>query len=574
MKKYIFLILFFCCGLSTASFSQNWSLTGNSGTTPPTNFIGTTDSKPLIFKTNKIERMRILATGNIGIGIAKPLQILHVNGNINMSAGSSLFIDNHKILSADFVTQNLFLGTGAGTLSITGTGNTSAGNNALYSITTGYHNTAVGAGALFSNATGTTNTAVGYSALSSNTDGFGNVASGFSALYSNTTGAGNTASGRSALFTNTTGYNNTGVGYNTLYNNSTGSNNASLGYSSLQANVSGSQNVAVGTLALAKTIASWNNTAIGYYAGGANNYGYNNSFIGAETNAAIDAYNCAVIGNGAYAAAPNTIRLGNSSITTIGGWAGWTNISDGRVKKNIKENVPGLSFINKLKPVTYNLDLDAADKILDKHPANNSANNQTDIKILQLETEARNAKQKLTYTGFIAQDVEKAARELNYDFSGVDVAKNDKDLYGLRYAEFVVPLVKAVQELSVENEKLKSEIETFKSEIAQVKALLSKQQSSIVSNSTGKIASVCLGQNFPNPFYNSTRIDYVLSGKFTSAKIIITDQSGKVLKEEKISGSGKGVVNTNLAMLPSGTYVYSLFIDGVPVETKQMIVVK
>ena len=32
------------------------------------------------------------------------------------------------------------------------------------------------------------------------------------------------------------------------------------------------------------------------------------------------------------------------------------------------------------------------------------------------------------------------------DFSGVDKPKNDTDQYGLRYAEFVVPLVKAVQE--------------------------------------------------------------------------------------------------------------------------------
>jgi hypothetical protein len=39
-----------------------------------------------------------------------------------------------------------------------------------------------------------------------------------------------------------------------------------------------------------------------------------------------------------------------------------------------------------------------------------------------------------------------AAKELGYDFSGVDKPKNEKDFYGLRYAAFVVPLVKAVQE--------------------------------------------------------------------------------------------------------------------------------
>ena len=49
-------------------------------------------------------------------------------------------------------------------------------------------------------------------------------------------------------------------------------------------------------------------------------------------------------------------------------------------------------------------------------------------------------------SGFIAQEVENAAKEVGFDFSGVDKPKNENDRYGLRYAEFVVPLVKAMQE--------------------------------------------------------------------------------------------------------------------------------
>src|SRR5258706_10860710 len=68
------------------------------------------------------------------------------------------------------------------------------------------------------------------------------------------------------------------------------------------------------------------------------------------------------------------------------------------------------------------------------------------------------AKEKIIYSGFVAQDVEKAAKETDYDFSGVDAPKNDKDLYGLRYADFVVPLVKAVQELDEnQNSKFKTQ---------------------------------------------------------------------------------------------------------------------
>ncbi len=61
-------------------------------------------------------------------------------------------------------------------------------------------------------------------------------------------------------------------------------------------------------------------------------------------------------------------------------------------------------------------------------------------------------------SGFVAQEVEKAAQQLGYDFSGVDAPKNEKDVYALRYADFVVPLVKAVQELNVTNEELKNTV--------------------------------------------------------------------------------------------------------------------
>jgi hypothetical protein len=56
---------------STAS-AQSWSLTGNGGTDPANNFIGTTDNQPLILRTNKAEAMRISPGGSIGIGLFDP----------------------------------------------------------------------------------------------------------------------------------------------------------------------------------------------------------------------------------------------------------------------------------------------------------------------------------------------------------------------------------------------------------------------------------------------------------------------------------------------------------------------
>ncbi len=56
-----------------------WELTGNAGTNIATNFLGTTDNNSLAFRTNNIERMRILNTGNVGIGTTTPGYRLDLN---------------------------------------------------------------------------------------------------------------------------------------------------------------------------------------------------------------------------------------------------------------------------------------------------------------------------------------------------------------------------------------------------------------------------------------------------------------------------------------------------------------
>ncbi|RYY25623.1 MAG: hypothetical protein EOP41_05085, partial [Sphingobacteriaceae bacterium] len=59
-----------------------WGLSGNSGTTAGTNFIGTTDAKDFVIKTNNTEVGRFLSNGNFGIGTNNPTQKLDVNGTI------------------------------------------------------------------------------------------------------------------------------------------------------------------------------------------------------------------------------------------------------------------------------------------------------------------------------------------------------------------------------------------------------------------------------------------------------------------------------------------------------------
>jgi hypothetical protein len=331
--------------------------------------------------------------------------------------------------------NSVFIGQGAGANDdLTNNQNVFVGNNAGYSNTTGGSNTANGKDALYSNTTGYDNTANGYQALYSNTTGFQNTANGSRALLSNTTGNHNTANGSNALYSNTTGYYNTANGRSALYSNTTGFMNTANGQQALYSNTSGYYNTANGRSALYSNTTGYNNTANGYYALFNNTTGFRNTALGYSAFSSGTAYeNSTALGYNAEPGASNTIRLGNSAVSTIGGYANWTNVSDGRFKTNVTENVSGIDFVMQLRPVTYNLDMDAIAKF-----------NNTPDSLRLAESEALKAAE--LQSGFIAQEVEAAATAVGYDFHGVDKPKNETSHYGLRYAEFVVPMVKAMQE--------------------------------------------------------------------------------------------------------------------------------
>lgn len=94
MKKTI-ILMGILCGLS---INAQWSLIGNSGTTPGINFLGTTDNKDLVFKTNGNERMRIFQNGNIFLG--DPFWIsytgIDTSRNLTFAGNASLYIKSNE----------------------------------------------------------------------------------------------------------------------------------------------------------------------------------------------------------------------------------------------------------------------------------------------------------------------------------------------------------------------------------------------------------------------------------------------------------------------------------------------
>jgi len=284
--------------------------------------------------------------------------------------------------------------------------------------------------------------------------GNGNVFVGFGAGYSNTSGRWNTAAGHSAF-----------------NHNLTGAYNTANGHLALSASTSGNYNTAIGEGALLRTTVSSANTALGVYAGGYQDNGVANVFLGANTSAGGDGYSEAIaIGNGTVANGSNVARFGNSATSSYGGWADWSNVSDGRFKSNVQTDVPGLAFITRLRPITYNLAAMSLDAFLHKNLKKDALpdNSSTDA----VHTKALQEKEVIRYSGFVAQEVEVTARELGYEFSGVDAPRSENDYYGLRYAQFVVPLVKAVQEQQKMIEAQQQMAEGQQRQIDELKAMV------------------------------------------------------------------------------------------------------
>jgi hypothetical protein len=70
-----------------------WQLTGNSGTAAGNEFLGTTDSQPLVIKTNNNEALRIDTNGNVGIGATSFTEKLSVAGIVESTVGGIKFPD-------------------------------------------------------------------------------------------------------------------------------------------------------------------------------------------------------------------------------------------------------------------------------------------------------------------------------------------------------------------------------------------------------------------------------------------------------------------------------------------------
>ncbi|MBS1794510.1 MAG: tail fiber domain-containing protein [Acidobacteria bacterium] len=267
-------------------------------------------------------------------------------------AAAQYNLGGFRILAGNSV--NLFAGWSAGTNNTTGNANTFVGPSTGTGNTTGVNNSFFGFGAGFANTTASDNAFFGaYSGMHTST-GYGNSFFGSGAGYSNVSGVYNLFAGAGAGTAVTSANYNTFVGSGTGYFTTTGSNNAFVGYSAGSANLTG-----------------FNNVFFGRGAGSTNTNGYDNTIIGANANVANNTLSYATaIGADAVVSSNNTIQLGRSNgfdkVVIYGlGAAGSTALcrnasnqiatcsSSLRYKTNIAPFLPGLSFIDRLRPISF-----------------------------------------------------------------------------------------------------------------------------------------------------------------------------------------------------------------------------
>jgi hypothetical protein len=210
--------------------------------------------------------------------------------------------------------------------------------------------------------------------------------------------------------------------------------------------------------------------------------------------------------------------------------------SDVRFKKNITglEERKSLNNVLLMKPIQYNLEQQYVD-----YEENGTQ------KKYPVYNEQSQLFQKKHY-GLIAQEL----RELYPDL----VYEDDNGYLAVNYTGLIPVLVQSIQEL--------------KQELDQVK------NAGKMPTTTGvpvAVSAAALFQNAPNPFSQTTQINYYLPEAINAASLCVYDLQGKQLKQYALIQRGKGTQLISASEFPAGIYLYALIADGIEVDIKRMI---
>jgi hypothetical protein len=326
--------------------------------------------------------------------------------------------------------------------------NIGIGTDVFQALTSGDYNVAIGNESMDAHTEGSHNVAIGHATLSASTTADDNIAIGRSAGAAITTGGINILIGKNAGDGFDAEQKNIGIGNAALGGSIAGAEYCiALGHEAGQVITSGDNNTLIGYQAGESISTGENNVCMGNYAGNVLTTGSNNICIGYEADTSANDISHGITLGYNMTSSSNVFAFGKSGdvvSNTFSSNANWSRSSDIRKKREIYDQGLGLDFINDLRTVNFQW-----------KPQNEFPKEWNDYS----ETSSNDTE--VVMHGFIAQEVKEAldkhASKRDSVFAGWSEGED-----GMQHTSremFVIPLIKAVQELSAEVKELKAKLE-------------------------------------------------------------------------------------------------------------------
>ncbi|MFN0031083.1 MAG: tail fiber domain-containing protein [Flavobacteriales bacterium] len=494
-----------------------------------------------------------------GSGVTPNLIFNSGSDNLVSTATANTFIGTQSGRNAAAATNNSFFGSNAGEFNTDGDFNSFLGSFSGHHTTTGSRNTAVGFSSLLNNIAGGYNTAVGYQAL---------MNTGMTLIQGQPIVKGNTALGYMAGALIDMGSGNTCLGENSGHHIVDGFSNVTLGALAAPYLVSGYDNICIGVQSAPTMTTGRHNVVIGssQCGSGITTGGYN-TIIGSTASTISKVEKSTALGYGAIVSMSRGMALGKAGGADYCLKWGFA-VDPEFLAENVCMQVSSYGNTTNGNGAYLSTGGDWA------NPSSRDLKemfielNSQDIleKISSLEMKQWKYKQnKAWHIGPIAEDFYEAfgLGLDNKSISTIDPA--GVALVGVQalYAR-VEELKKETEEMTAVNEAMREKMESME------KALMACCVKYSTPDNTQKAE---LKQNQPNPFNQKTLINYALPIECQKSELQVYNLNGELVSISQLQNDSSSI-EFDANTFAQGIYAYTLIVDGVSVDTKQMIVTR